>query len=82
MASERRQLRSVWESIVQSTGATAVLVFDHGIEKVPLAAETPYQAAQVEKTLREFPLNLVGVYDGRVDFSTFSADVADARARR
>ncbi len=81
MSDATKQLKHLWETVAKSPVPMAVFVFDHGIEQLPMSAETELQERQAQLTLRQFQNNLVGIYDNQIDFMTLVEDIAFARSR-
>lgn len=68
-------IQQTYKVICTASSPVAVLLFAHGLERFSTTAETPTQAAQLQRTLQEFSKHLVGIYDQQVSLADFRDDI-------
>jgi uncharacterized protein with von Willebrand factor type A (vWA) domain len=71
--------KHLYQAIQQSPHRTAVFVFAHGLERLSMYTETLLQEQQLQKLLRDYARQLVGIYDQSVSLEDLTGDIQSAQ---
>lgn len=70
---KKHTLRSAWKAVLQPQSKTAVFLFRHGIELLPLTSGASQE--QFDKMVKDFESYFCGVYDVNCSLAMFREDI-------